>query len=111
MSEVDVRNFLDFFSKESKLIGDRAYFGGLCPRKLKAIRDCVLKECDRMEYTGSLMYDECPDRLMLRLKCKKIYDEVLRQNAGVCPCSDEEFLKDTITIMFLNEIYLRRVFR
>ena len=111
MYEKNVKELLEIFGEDVRAISDRIYFGSMCPEKLRAIKQCVKEECDRMDYVGSMMYDECPDRLMLRLKSRKIYNEVLKRNDGVCPCDDDELLRDTITIMFLNEIYIRRFTR
>ena len=37
----------------------------LYPKEVGRIVECVEDECDRMEYEGSLMFDEYPDRLMI----------------------------------------------
>ena len=37
----------------------------LYPREVKSILEMVEDECDKMEYEGSLMFDEYPDRMML----------------------------------------------
>ena len=48
----------------------------LYPREVRAIQEMVEDECDKMEYDGSLMFDEYPDRLMLNQVVKRIYDGV-----------------------------------
>lgn len=48
----------------------------LYPSEAKKILEYVEDECDRMEYDGSLMFDEFPDRLMLRRICDRIYSKV-----------------------------------
>ncbi len=45
------------------------------PQEVRKIQDLVEEECDKMEYEGSLMFDEYPDRLMLRQICKRIRDK------------------------------------
>ena len=37
----------------------------LYPKDVARIMDVIEDECDKMEYEGSLMFDEYPDRLML----------------------------------------------
>ena len=39
----------------------------LYPKEVGRIVECVEDECDRMEYEGSLMFDEYPDRLMIEM--------------------------------------------
>ena len=48
----------------------------LYPRDARQIQSLVDRECDRMEYEGSMMYDRYPDRLMLEMLCRKIYREL-----------------------------------
>ena len=45
----------------------------LYPEEARQIQRLVEEECDRMEYEGSMMFDEYPDRLMLKLICERIY--------------------------------------
>ena len=47
----------------------------LYPKDAKDIQRLVEEACDKMEYDGSLMFDEYPDRLMLRRICDQIYQK------------------------------------
>lgn len=59
----------------------------LYPREVGKILEYVEDECDKMEYEGSLMFDEYPDRLMLETVVDRIYqnmaDQEERSGAGV----------------------------
>ncbi len=48
----------------------------LYPSEVRKIQSIVEDECDKLEYDGSLMFDEHPDRLMLRRISDRIYDKV-----------------------------------
>lgn len=48
----------------------------LYPDEVKRIQELVEEECDKMEYDGSMMFDEIPDRLMLRRICDRIYQKL-----------------------------------
>lgn len=48
----------------------------LYPREVKQILEYVEEECDKMEYEGSLMFDEYPDRLMLEMVVNRILNRV-----------------------------------
>ena len=48
----------------------------LYPRDVSRIMDVIEDECDKMEYEGSLMFDEYPDRLMLEQVTERIYQTV-----------------------------------
>lgn len=45
----------------------------LYPQEAKRIQKLVEEECDKLEYEGSMMFDEYPDRVMLRVICDRIY--------------------------------------
>lgn len=48
----------------------------LYPKEVKRILEFVEDECDKMEYEGSLMFDEYPDRLMLEMVVDRIYNNM-----------------------------------
>lgn len=66
---------------------DFAYMREMYPEQVKMIMRHVEEMCDRMDYEGSMMYDEYPDRVMLRNMCNEIYDKVkyMDMNAGMMP--------------------------
>lgn len=57
----------------------------LYPLEAKKILEYVEDECDRMEYDGSMMFDEFPDRLMLRRICDRIYSKVVGDDIAAKP--------------------------
>ena len=99
----------------------------LYPREVMQIQQMVERRCDEMEYEGSRMYDENPDRYMLEYEEQRLLEEFLKQNpqyASVTPpqrpMSREEglsmqqhsghnrWLRSLIGILFHDEIYRRR---
>ena len=48
----------------------------LYPREVKRILDLVEEECDKMEYEGSLMFDEYPDRMMMERIVDRITEKM-----------------------------------
>ena len=64
---------------------DLAYMREMYPEHVKTIMRHVEELCDRMDYEGSMMYDEYPDKLMLRNMCNEIYEKVkhMDMSAGV----------------------------
>lgn len=55
---------------------DFEYMRSMYPETVKRILPFVEDECDRMEYEGSMMYDEYPDMLSIRMMCGRICDRV-----------------------------------
>lgn len=77
-------------------------------------------ECDRMEYEGSMMFDECPDKLMLRRIRNRIYDNVkqledgdegltsMELDRGRRRRGQDNWLPDLIDVLLFHEMYKRR---
>lgn len=53
----------------------------LYPRSVKKVLEIVEDECDKMEYEGSLMFDEYPDRMRVEHLADHIY-ELAKQELG-----------------------------
>lgn len=93
---------------------DFEYMKSMYPMAVKKILPYVEEECDRMAYEGSVIYDEYPDQLQIRLMCNQIYDKVKKMK----PYDDEEmemqvsrnedWLKDLVQIMLFQELFQRR---
>ena len=60
----------------------------LYPREVKQLLELVEDECDKMEYEGSLMFDEYPDRLMLEQVVDRIYQ---RANGDMAELEAEQY--------------------
>lgn len=88
----------------------------LYPREVKTILEYVEDECDKMEYEGSLMFDEYPDRLMLERVVEHIYQMVAdADNTDVeaeqyrgRPSRRDNYLRELIGVILNNEMYRRR---
>ena len=76
------------------------------PEPARRIQEKVEEECDLLDYEGSRMYDEYPDRYMLYHLGKKIMDDVSGQ-AGMEAMSDG-LLEDFVQVLLFHEISRRR---
>ena len=95
---------------------DYEYLKSMYPDTAKRIMPYVEEECDRMEYENSMVYDEYPDKLQLKLMCRRVYDNVRKgekisatvrergRNRDNSPAS----LRDFIEVMLYQELYKRR---
>ena len=61
----------------------------LYPEDVKQIQSLVEEECDKMEYEGSMMFDEYPDRVMLKAICDRIGQKAASQS------EEQEILEKT----------------
>ncbi len=104
----DYPHMYDIFDRSYADERDIVYLKNMYSDTIRQIQKIIEDECDKMEYGGSMMFDEYPDKLMLRRKCRNICDRVNDCNGGVCPCSDEKWMEDTVAVMLYNEMYRRR---
>ena len=105
----------------------------LYPREVKKLQEMVERRCDEMEYDGSRMYDENPDRYMLEEEARRLYERFIRENPQYRAMRpgmpnpenqmnpneemsmqqrdsyrEDNWLRSLIGILFHDEIYRRR---
>lgn len=71
---------------------DVAYMKELCPKAVRYIQKEVEEECDKLEFRGSCMFDECPDKTRLGVIVTTIFNRV----------KDSEFDRPAMTAESLN---------
>lgn len=94
----------------------------LYPREVKRIMEMVEEECDKMEYEGSLMFDEYPDRFMLEQITDRITDRMRTSDENNMeasqrreelppfrpPIGPRDDLRNLIGVLLNHEMYRRR---
>ena len=80
----------------------KSYF----PDTALKVQEKVEEECELLDYEGSRLYDEYPDRLMMRGLCRQIREQV----AGELEMQEvaDRFLDDLIEVLLYQEISRRR---
>lgn len=106
------------YDNSEDLDRDMEYFKQLYPRTVRQIQNEVDYECDRLEYDGSVMFDEYPDRVTLDRIVDRIYEKV--ESINETPAVEANNLyypqrrrqnnlaRDLISIILLNEFLGRR---
>lgn len=92
--------YYDFTARESEK-RDMEYMKTLYSKQMRIIQDEIEDKCDRLEYDGSMMFDEYPDRLMLSIKCKEVIDKCKEDD-------NKKWIDDIVPILFYGEMYRRR---
>lgn len=112
-----------FMVDESVIDRDYTYMKQMSPMPAKRLSRLIEDMCDRLEYEGSFMYDECPDKTTL-LKMTDRIAEKMKANAasvmgddiagsmnfsmGGMHDMDSVSMKDFIQAMLCDEILYRR---
>lgn len=87
---------------------DIEYMKSLYPDAAKKLLPYVEEECDRMEYQNSMMYDEYPDKLQLRMMCSRVYDKVKKNEWMLNEDGEVEGLRDLLEVLVYEELMHRR---
>ena len=87
---------------------DFEYMKSMYPDLAKKILPHVEAECDRMEYQNSMMYDEYPDKLQLRMMCSRVYDKVKKNEWMLDEDGEAEGLRDLLEVLVYEELMRRR---
>ena len=89
----------------------------LYPIEVKELQKMVERRCDEMEYEGSRIYDENPDRMMLERETNRLMEEFLSSKMNMEKDEmliqqygrrNHNWLESLIRILFHDEIYRRR---
>lgn len=113
---------------------DFEYLKSMYPEIPKRILPYVEEECDRMEYENSMVYDQYPDKLQLKMMCIRVCDNVKKherlpewdeafcqEKSAKCDRegavseaaygysgSNSQILRDLVEVMLFQELYKRR---
>lgn len=95
------------FDDERRERMDFEYLKSLYPDIPKRLLPYVEEECDRMEYDNSMVYDEYPDKLQLRLMCARACGNIEKNEKGIYD-DDMGKIRDLVEVMMYQELYKRR---
>ena len=91
-------------------MADVLYLKELYPTSFLILQEIIDEFCDKLEYMGSIMFDEYPDKERLRGIEAKVYEEAkkryeLKTNVEILA---DNWLKDIISVLLINEMMRRR---
>lgn len=119
-----------FYQEEDSIIRDLEYLQQMYPAEAKKYQKMIASILDKLDYEGSMIYDEYPDRWQLYKLSGEILDRIKREESrekAVLPDGREktgeentvevqgasseekwEWVGDMIQILLFYEIYKRR---
>lgn len=102
-----------FYQQEDMIIRDLEYLQQMYPVKAKHYQKMIAAILDKIDYEGSMIYDEYPDRWQLYKLSGEILDRIKReemQEEEEADFSEEKWkwLGDLVQILLFYEIYKRR---
>ena len=108
-------NFIDrqrekAFEEIVSLEDDRKLMESYYPQKAALLQALVTDACDRLDYEGSFIYDEYPDRWNIERNCRDIcrQAEEIQELHAMEKKGEDELLGEFVGSLFCQEIYQRR---
>lgn len=106
-------HFLDRFAEDQLVFEDARKMQNFYPVRAREIRRYVEEECDKMEYEGSMMFDEYPDGIVLSYLTEKILEKMEAQKEDLpvlvmMEREDQKEVKDLIQVVLVEEMLRRR---
>lgn len=96
----------EFYSEEREQEREFDLMKSYYPDTARRIQEKAEKQCQLLDYEGSRLYDEYPDRFMLYHICSQVKEEMASDtSAQEIPGS---FLDDLIEVLVYQEISRRR---
>jgi len=99
--------------QDADVLRDLEYFRQMYPARVRHYQVRIAEILDKMDYEGSVIYDEYPDRYTLERLAENITD-ILRREERQQDSKQEETgndgktLPSLIFVLLVNEVYKRR---
>lgn len=102
-----------FMREETSVLRDLEYLQQLYPAQAKRLQKRIGEILDRMDYEGSILYDEYPDKWQLYRLGDSVVEILKREEEekeDAEPNSPEkwDWIKDMVLLLLYYEIYRRR---
>lgn len=102
-----------FYQEEDSVQRDLEYLQQMYPAEAKRYQRIVASILDKIDYEGSMIYDEYPDRMRLYQLAENILNQIKREEmmeTGETEENPEKWSRvgDMVQILLFYEIYRRR---
>lgn len=99
-----------YYEEEDNVMKDLEYLQQMYPAEAKKYQKKIVMLLDKLDYEGSIIYDEFPDQFMLYKMAKDIVASIQQEEGKDAPIDPEktQWLQDMVQILLFYEIYKRR---
>ena len=102
-----------YYQEEDSIIRDLEYLQQMYPSEAKKYQKVIAGILDKLDYEGSVIYDEYPDKWQLYKLSRDILDRIKRAEEKDAPeveipAEKWEWIGDLVQILLFYEIYKRR---
>lgn len=106
-------NAAPYGRQDADVLRDLEYFRQMYPAQVRRYQNRIAEILDKMDYEGSVIYDEYPDRYTLERLADNIADILWREENGQeteqeVSQGDRDQRRSLIFVLLVNEVYKRR---
>lgn len=96
------------FKEENKVAKDMDYLRELHPAEAKRLTKRISAILDKLDYEGSMIYDEYPDRWQLYRLAESIVKILKEEETKEVSPEKWEWISDMVQVLLYDEIFHRR---
>lgn len=100
-----------FYEEKDKMLQDLEYMQELYPEEAKRVLRYVINHLEKIDYPGSIIYDEYPDRIGIYRIVSSILNQIKHESQkNGTPLSTEKqlWIQDMIKLVLYHELFKRR---
>lgn len=102
-----------YYQEEDTAMRDLEYLQQMYPKEAKKYQKIIAGILDKLDYEGSMIYDEYPDKWQMHRLSQDILNRIKKQEEEenpnvVIPKEKWDAVFDMIQILFFYEVYKRR---
>ena len=96
-----------YYQQEDSVTRDLEYLQQMYPSQAKKYQKVIAETLDRIDYEGSMIYDEYPDKWQI-YRLTQIVTDKIRQSEGESADIDPDRTAEFVQVLLSYEIYKKR---
>ena len=97
-----------YYQPEDTVTRDLEYLQQMYPVEAKKYQKTIAEVVDKLDYDGSMIYDEYPDKWQIYRLTQIIVDKIKEQQEEQPITMDWDWITEFIQVLLSNEIYKKR---
>ncbi len=97
-----------YYQQEDSVTRDLEYLQQMYPTEAKKYQKIIDETLDKIDYEGSMIYDEYPDKWQIYRLTQIITDKIKKSDEGQSPDTDWGRITEFVQVLLSYEIYKKR---
>ena len=97
-----------YYQPEDTVTRDLEYLQQMYPAEAKKYQKIIAEVLDKLDYDGSMIYDEYPDKWQIYRLTQMIVDKIKEQQVEQPAAMDWEWITEFVQVLLSYEIYKKR---